>query len=299
MRTQSRDTSLEVEQIQIAGLRTFAPAKKFASVRSISASMHFAAMYLLAESKGPYGGAVAFLERSSSPQVVNAFRASVPHPSEWVLAPFDLLPPLEQVSCALDQAHIKYALAGTLARALYGFPRSVRVLELVVYLEWPKVMPFVQGLRREQFVLVSDGSQGEEPPQRIDLLSLPGLVGVELCLPGDSAEDAAHFSQTHLLVLDQHVPPVAVLAPEACVLQGMLHYQAAGERDDDLYNEILGVLKIQGPVLDLDSLTASATTLGGKEVLKQLLEDAGITAGSQTVVLGVPPGGARALPEPR
>ena len=37
MRTQLRDTSPEIEQVQIAGLRAFAPAKMFASVRSIPA----------------------------------------------------------------------------------------------------------------------------------------------------------------------------------------------------------------------------------------------------------------------
>ncbi len=276
MRTQSRDTAPEIEQVQIAGLRAFAPAKKFASVRSISASMHFAALQSEIHNGSEYERAVAFLERCSSASVVKAFRAAIPHPAEWMLSLFDILPPLVSVSSALGQTHVPYALAGSVARAIYGFPRGMRTLEVLVDLDPYQATTLLQRMRGEQFVPTSDWSLEGEQPQPLCLLFLSSLVVVELRLPGKPPFDAAVLTRAHWLALDQGWPRVPILAPEICVLQGIVHYQAAGACDDDLYNEILGVLKIQAPTLDQHALLTRATVLGVQDVLAALLEDAGI-----------------------
>lgn len=288
MRTQSRDTSPEIEQFQIAGLRAFAPAKKFASVRSISASMHFLALRSEGQDLSDYERAVAFLKRCAPTSVVNAFRAAVVSPSAWVLSPFDLLPPLERVCSALAHAHIRYALMGALARAVYGFPRGVRTIELLVDLEEHQITTLVQRVQREGFVVNPSWPGGGGKLQSVCLLDLAGLVSVELCLPSEPPSDAALFTSTHPLVLDQHLPRVPVLAPEKCVLQGMVHYQATGACDDDLYNEILGVLKIQAPTLDQYTLVTRAVVLGVQDVLAALLEDAGLAGDPQVFAPDAP-----------
>lgn len=288
MRTQSRDTSPEIEQVQIVGLRAFAPAKKFASVRSISASMHFLALRSEGQDLSDYERAVAFLKRCAPTSVVNAFRAAVVSPSAWVLSPFDLLPPLERVCSALAHAHIRYALMGALARAVYGFPRGVRAIELLVELEEHQVTTLVQRLQREGFIVIPDWPGGGGKPQSVCLLDLAGLVSVELCLPSEPPSDTALFTSTHPLVLDQHLPRVPVLAPETCVLQGMVYYQATGACDDDLYNEILGVLKIQAPTLDQYTLVTRAVVLGVQDVLAALLEDAGLAGDPQVFAPDAP-----------
>lgn len=288
MRTQSRDTSPEIEQVQIAGLRAFAPAKKFASVRSISASMHFLALRSEGQDLSDYERAVAFLKRCAPTSVVNAFRAAVFSPSAWVLSPFDLLPPLERMCSALAHAHIRYALVGALARAMYGFPRGVRAIELLVVLEGHQVTTLVQRLQREGFIVIPDWSRGGGKLQSVCFLDLSGLVSVELRWPSKPPSDATIFATAHPLVLDQPLPCVPVLAPETCVLQGMVYYQATGACDDDLYNEILGVLKIQTPMLDQDTLVTRAVALGIQDALAALLEDAGLAGDPQVFAPDAP-----------
>ena len=249
MRTQSLDTSPKIEHMQIVGLRAFPPAKKFASVRSISASMHFAALQSEVHGGSEYERAVTFLKRSSPASIVEAFRKVISEASEWSLVPFDILLPLVHVSGALDKAHVRYALAGTLARALYGFPRGVRTLEFLVDMEWQQAITFVQGLHDRQLIPGSDWWGGGKQSEPVRLLWLSSLVEIDLRFASEPPTDAAVLAGSPWLVLDQDVPPVPVLAPETCVLQGMIHYQATGACDDDLYNEILGVLKIQAPTL--------------------------------------------------
>lgn len=288
MRTQSRDTTPEIEQFQITGLRAFAPAKKFASARSISASMHFLVLRSEGQNLSDYERAVAFLKRSASALVVDAFRAAISCPSEWALAHFDLLPPLERVQSALEHTHIRYALTGALARALYGFPCGVRAIEVLVDLKEHQVTTFAQGLQRNGFLVTSGWLGDNGTPPSMCFLDLAGLVRIELRLPSEPPWDAAVFSCAHSLVLDEHLPSVSVLAPEEVVLQGMVHYRTTGARDDDLYNEILGVLKIQAPTLDQHALIAAAPALGVQAVLAQLFEDAGLTTGAPHVLAAEP-----------
>jgi hypothetical protein len=220
--------------------------------------------------------AVTFLKRCTPNPVGDAFRAAIVSPSEWVLHPFDVLPSLELVSSTLGQSRVQYALAGTLARALYGFPRGIRTLELLVDLDEQQAAPLVQALRREQFVPASDQPGSDGKPQSVRLLSLPSLVCVECFFPDEPPFDTKVLTRTHPLVLDKQMPPVPVIAPEEIVLQGMVHYQATGACDDDLYNEMLGVLKIQAPTLDQRALSSAARKLAVQAVLAYLLEDAGI-----------------------
>ena len=277
MRTQSADTTPEIEQIQIAGLRTFAPAKRFASARSISASMHFSALWGQGENLSDYERALTFLKHFYPSALVDAFRTAIPPSSDWVLQPFDLLPPLVHVSNALDQAQIPYALTGSLARAIYGFPRGVHSIEVLVEADVQQVTEPVQALCREQFVITPDWSVGEGQ-QSLCLLYLPGLVRLNLFSPGKPPPfDAWELTRTQPLVLDQHLPRMPVLTPEELVLQGVVHYQATGACDDDLYNEILGILKIQAPTLDQGALATAAVALGVQEVLERLFEDADMT----------------------
>jgi hypothetical protein len=274
MRTQSADTSLEIELFQIAGLRAFSAAKKFASARNISAWMHYLALQGQGENLSDYERALSFMKHSDLAPFVDTFRASVLVSSEWVLHPFDLLPPLASVSSALDQAQVRYALAGALARALYGFPRGVRSVDLLVDMDAHQVTAFVQALSREQIVPATDWSvEGSQQP--LSLLHVPSLVSVNLFFPSKPPFDAAIFTRTRLLTLDQQPLHVPVIAPEDSVLQGIVQYHATGARDDDLYNDILGVLKVQAPTLDQSALAAAADALRVQVVLASLLEDAG------------------------
>jgi hypothetical protein len=273
MRTQSADTSLEIELFQIAGLRAFSAAKKFASARNISAWMHYLALQGQGENLSDYERALSFMKHSYLAPFVDTFRASVLVSSEWVLHPFDLLPPLASVSNALDQAQVRYALAGALARALYGFPRGVRTVDLFVDTDARQVTALVQALSSEQIVPAADWSvEGYQPP--LCLLHLPSLVSVHLLFPNKPPFDTEVFTRTQLLTLDQQPLRVPVIAPEESVLQGIVQFHATGARDDDLYNDILGVLKIQAPTLDQGALTTAAGALGVQVVLAGLLEDA-------------------------
>jgi hypothetical protein len=82
--------------------------------------------------------------------------------------------------------------------------------------------------------------------------------------------------------LDERYPPVRVASACEMILFKLRRYQrdassrSDGMRDDGEWNDILGMLKVQGPALDLVRLERWADALDGAETWHQALVDAGL-----------------------
>ena len=53
-------------------------------------------------------------------------------------------------------------------------------------------------------------------------------------------------------------------------------YRDSGTTADDQWNDILGVMKVQAPTLDITYLRLSAPLLGVTDLLEKALNDAGL-----------------------
>jgi hypothetical protein len=65
-------------------------------------------------------------------------------------------------------------------------------------------------------------------------------------------------------------------SPEDVILNKLEWYKMGGEVSDRQWNDILGVLKVQGSSLDLAYLRQWAAALGVSPLLDRALEDAGL-----------------------
>jgi hypothetical protein len=92
MRTQSRDTSPEIERIQIAGIRALSPARKFALVRSITSSMMYANTHSNGDVLNDEQRALDFVGRQYGSAWVDRLAADFKRQPAWMLRPFDADP---------------------------------------------------------------------------------------------------------------------------------------------------------------------------------------------------------------
>jgi len=70
--------------------------------------------------------------------------------------------------------------------------------------------------------------------------------------------------------------PVPVLSPEQMILLLFEAFKRSNERADDLWYDLLGMVKVQGTDLDMPFLTQQAALLGVSELLARALVDAGL-----------------------
>lgn len=76
--------------------------------------------------------------------------------------------------------------------------------------------------------------------------------------------------------LIENTRPFYIASPEGTILNKLEWYRMGGEVSDRQWNDILGVLKVQGTNLDMVYLQRWAAVLKVPDLLERALEDAGL-----------------------
>jgi hypothetical protein len=125
----------------------------------------------------------------------------------------------------------------------------------------------------------------EEAVQRngsVSLLHLDTLMKVDMIVPQREAFDLAMAQYIEMRLFDEHHAAFPVASATEMILWKLARYHADkttrqdGMEDDAGWNDILGMLKVQGPSLTMPLLEQWAEKLEVGGILKQALLDAGI-----------------------
>jgi hypothetical protein len=279
MRTQSIDTTPEVERLQVARIRSFSPARKFASVRSwthtlTSANLH--AMRRVTPEPNKRDIAVRFVTREYGRALATDFQAAVEQRPEWSIQEHDLLVALIPVIEAFKCLGIRYYLSGSIACSVYGLPRGAQDIDFLADIQLEHVCPLIDHLQAAY--TINEQALRDAIAQRsgFSLLHLSSLVKVDVMLPRGTAFDSLVSQRAQQLSLIEGYQPIWIASPEDVVLLRLEWYRDGEATADDQWNDILGVLKVQAPTLDLRYLCHVAQTLNVSGLLEQALIDAGI-----------------------
>ena len=212
MRTQSIDTTPEVERLQVARIRSFSPARKFASVRSwtytlTSANLH--AMRSGTPEPNERDIAVRFVTREYGKALATDFQTAVEQRPAWTIQEHDLLVAMIPVIEAFACLGIRYYLSGSIACSVYGLPRGAQDIDFLADIQLEHVCPLID-----------------------------------------------HLQDMILAKLDW--------------------WKLGGGISNRQWNDILGVLKVQGTALDMAYLRHWAANLKVADLLDRVLVDAGL-----------------------
>jgi hypothetical protein len=243
MRTQSPDTHPEAERVQIALMRNFTPARKFALFCGFTSSLL----------------AISSSQQSDQPKWI-AVRYGAPWAKRWqtwhtrhpdiALQSPDLAAIITDICDRLVARHITFALAGLAACNIYGLNSLIQTVEIVV--DYPRHIQL-----SPHHIRHGDAYLDAIRPFRIEILHDANLAKRARWLP--------FLDDTHCL---------PILPPEDIALSLLRHFAATGQRDDGLYNDLLGMLKVQAPALDVAYLRHHTEN---DLLLTQALDDAGVT----------------------
>ena len=279
MRTQSIDTTPEVERLQVARIRSFSPARKFASVRSwthtlTSANLH--AMRSGTPESNERAIAVRFVTREYGRELATDFQTAVEQRPEWTIREHDLpvamIPIIEVFECL----GVRYYLSGSIACSVYGLPRGAQDIDVVADIQAEHVSPLVQQLQGAYTINAQALRDAIAQRSAFSLLHLSSLIKVDVMLLRGTPFDSLVSQRAQQLSLIEGYQPIWIASAEDVVLLGLAWYRACGATADDQWNDLLGVVKVQAPTLDLTYLRHVAPTLNVSGLLEQALIDAGI-----------------------
>lgn len=279
MRTQSADTSPDAERVLIGMIRKAPVSKRFGFVQDWTQAMIEGGKLNVKQiypRSTEWDVQLLYAERQYGKGLVDELRAAV-HTRQShfpdTLNFQGIINPLVEV---FDNLKVSYALAGSLASSMYGMQRATLQLDIVADISQSQISFFIEQLAPEYFFHAEDVQKALKQRTSFMLIHLASLLKVVVSFPQSRAFDRGIFHRSRYLTLVEGHRPIPVLSPEDVVTLLLEQFQKSSECMDDVWYDLLGLLKVQGSLLDLDYLDKYARLLNVLPLLQRALIDAGL-----------------------
>ncbi len=192
-------------------------------------------------------------------------------------APSEIFQVTRMVAAALDAAGVRYFVGGSVASALYGEARSTRDIDLVATMLPHHVPPFLAALGTGFYADAGAINAAVVARRSFNVIHLDTMVKADVFVFKAGGFARSQLSRRTARQLSQDDPTtIYVASPEDTVLAKLQWYRDGGGVSDRQWNDVLGVLKVQGPALDRAYLEEWARELGLTDLLRRALDDAGL-----------------------
>src|SRR2546421_266214 len=181
---------------------------------------------------------------------------------------------------ALEELGVPYHIGGSVASSIYGILRATIDADLIANLRLEHIRPLVIRLQTNYYIdedMIRDAIRRRSS---FNVIHLDTMLKVDVYIPKSRSFDQEELRRVQQEVLLEGTRPFNVASPEGTILNKLEWYRMGGEVSDRQWNDILGVLKVQGTHLDMAYLQRWATALKVSDLLERSLVDAGL-AGSE------------------
>jgi len=277
MRTQSSDTTPEAEQMLISLIRKAPITKRLELVNSWTKSLVQLSMHDIIESHpNANEQEIAFLLLSHDYGSAIAEQAKKKLATIHTLPVPDLLVTLNSIAEIFEQLKIPYYIGGSIASSTYGMRQAARDIDIVANIHHVHISALIAMLQADYYA--DEKAIGKAIQEHIffSIIHLDTLFKLDVFVPELDDFNQQIFKRTkrHLLEKDKHI--FYIESPEDIILMKLKQYKHTEKNTDDQWNDILGVFKVQGPLLDFAYLEKWASLFKVKDLLENASIDAGL-----------------------
>ncbi len=189
----------------------------------------------------------------------------------------DLFTALCPVLDRLEALGVPWHIGGSVASSMLGVARATLDVDVVADLPVESARPFVEGLGTGYYADEQAILEAIRRRSCFNLVHLATMVKVDVFLPGDRPFDRAAFARRRRDEWGEGAShrELWVASAEDIVLYKLEWFRQGGEVSDRQYQDVVGVLRVQGPRLDEVWLATWAAALGVSDLLERALRDAG------------------------
>ncbi len=182
---------------------------------------------------------------------------------------------IERLADVLDSLGIRYAIGGSVASALYGTVRFTRDADLTVE-PFSRVADRLYELLQDEFYISRDAmEEALRSHGSFNVIHFATAFKIDLFVRGAREFEGRLWERRHMLRLsDESSRDVPVVSPEDIILLKLDWFRQTGCTSERQWDDVLGVLAVQGDALDFEYLTASARELGLEELFNRAKAEA-------------------------
>ncbi len=175
-----------------------------------------------------------------------------------------------------EQLGVLYHIGGSVASSIYGILRATIDADLIADLRLEHVRPLVIQLQTDYYIDEDMIRDAIKRRSSFNVIHLDTMLKVDVYIPKSRSFDQEELRRAQQEVLLEGTRPFNVASPEGTILNKLEWYRMGGEVSDRQWNDILGVLKVQGTSLDMDYLQKWSANLKVTDLLERALVDAGL-----------------------
>jgi len=194
-----------------------------------------------------------------------------------LVSPNEAFQVLLEVTRVLEELDVPYVVGGSLASSLHGIPRSTQDADLVAALRADHIQPFIGRVDGSFYLSPERVEAAVRRRTSFNLIHLKTMIKVDLFVLSEAPLAKQEMARRQILPIPgEPEAHLQVASPEDTILQKLLWYRKGGGVSERQWNDILGVIKVQGRALDLGYLKEWAERSGIEDLLAQAFADSGM-----------------------
>jgi len=194
-----------------------------------------------------------------------------------LVSPDEAFQVLLEVTRVLEELEVPYVVGGSLASSLHGIPRSTQDADLVAALRTDHIQPFIGRVDGSFYLSPERVEAAVRQRTSFNLIHLKSMIKVDLFVFSETPLARQEMARRQILPIPGEPEAyLQVASPEDTILQKLLWYRKGGGVSERQWNDILGVIKVQGRALDLGYLKEWAERSGIEDLLAQAFADSGV-----------------------
>jgi len=194
-----------------------------------------------------------------------------------LVSPDEAFQVLLEVTRVLEELEVPYVVGGSLASSLHGIPRSTQDADLVAALRTDHIQPFIGRVDGSFYLSPERVEAAVRRRTSFNLIHLKTMIKVDLFVFSETPLARQEMARRQILPIPGETEVhLQVASPEDTILQKLLWYRKGGGVSERQWNDVRGVIKVQGRALDLGYLKEWAERSGIEDLLAQAFADSGV-----------------------
>jgi len=182
-----------------------------------------------------------------------------------------------KVIAIFEKLGIRYSIGGSLASSAFGIPRATMDIDIVADIKQENVPLLQECLAREFYADMDMIREAVRRKSSFNIIHLESLYKVDIFILQEHPFDLQALARRVQKKVSEDTSQEPFFStPEDIILNKLKWYQDGGGVSERQWNDILGVLKVQGKDLDMPYLSEWAEKLNLSALLARAIEEAGV-----------------------